>query len=454
MTREPVGDEPDEVTELAFSLEQNGGFGQTIGRLRLSASTEDPERLALGPFGIQLLRTTPRTAQVEAGLERFFRRWNLARRELAWLEEMLAGRKLATTPVMEELAAPRETFILTRGDHLQPGARVGPATPKSLHAWDEALPRNRLGLAKWLVDPSNPLVARATVNRWWAQLFGRGLVPTPEDFGTQGERPSHPDLLDWLAVELVSSGWSMKHVIKLMVMSATYQQSSNVTPELLERDPRNELHARAPRLRLAAEQIRDNALAISGLLAQDVGGPPVYPPQPPELWRHVGRHPPRYVTAADEDRFRRGVYVVWRRVAPHPSFVNFDAPDRTSCVVARSRTNTPLQALTLMNDEAYVEMAVALARRILALDAPDEARIAYGFRLATGRIPKPAEARVVARLLDAQRARIGARPSDAIKLVEATATYLPGRLGDERDLAAWFLVANLLLNLDETITRG
>jgi hypothetical protein len=246
----------------------------------------------------------------------------------------------------------------------------------------------------------------------------------------------------------------MKHVIKLMVMSATYQQSSNVTPELLERDPRNELHARAPRLRLAAEQIRDNALAISGLLAQDVGGPPVYPPQPPELWRHVGRHPPRYVTAADEDRFRRGVYVVWRRVAPHPSFVNFDAPDRTSCVVARSRTNTPLQALTLMNDEAYVEMAVALARRILALDAPDEARIAYGFRLATGRIPKPAEARVVARLLDAQRARIGARPSDAIKLVEATATYLPGRLGDERDLAAWFLVANLLLNLDETITRG
>jgi hypothetical protein len=207
LTREPVGDEPDEVTELAFSLEQNGGFGQTIGRLRLSASTEDPERLALGPFGIQLLRTTPRTAQVEAGLERFFRRWNLARRELAWLEEMLAGKKLATTPVIEELAAPRETFILTRGDHLQPGARVGPATPKSLHAWDEALPRNRLGLAKWLVDPSNPLVARATVNRWWAQLFGRGLVPTPEDFGTQGERPSHPDLLDWLAVELVSSGW-------------------------------------------------------------------------------------------------------------------------------------------------------------------------------------------------------------------------------------------------------
>jgi len=308
-------------------------------------------------------------------------------------------------------------------------------------------------LARWLVDPANPLVGRVTVNRWWMEFFGRGIVNTPEDFGTQGDRPTHPQLLDWLAVEFVRRSWSMKQMHRLIVTSATYQQSSRITPQLLARDPYNSLYARGPRVRLSAEAIRDNALAISGLLSPKMHGPPVYPPQPPGIWRHIGRNEPKYITSRGLDRYRRGLYVVWRRSAPYPSFVNFDAPDRASCVVRRSRTNTPLQALTLMNDPVYVELARAFAKRLLT-DHPEmslDRRIDYAFRLCLSRSPKPSEARFLTDVYRKQFVRYRAHPQAARKL---TATKKHAAAEDVEQWAAWIYVSNILLNLDETITKG
>ena len=280
------------------------------------------------------------------------------------LRKQLAGIQPTTSLVMVEQQKPRTTNIFKRGNFLTPGDAVQAGTPRALHQMAKDAPRDRLGLARWLVSSENPLVARVTVNRWWAEFFGHGLVWTEEDFGTQGEPPTHPQLLDWLAVEFMESGWSMKHIHELIVASATYRQSSRVTPKLLERDPQNRLLARGPRFRLPAEMIRDNALAVSGLLSTKAAGPPVFPPQPKGVWRHVGRNAPKYIVATGEDRFRRGIYTIWRRSAPYAAFVNFDAPDRAACVVKRPRTNTPLQSLTLLNDAAYVEMALALATRM------------------------------------------------------------------------------------------
>jgi len=278
-------------------------------------------------------------------------------------------------------------------------------------------------------------------------------VATLEDFGTQGEPPTHPGLLDWLAVELVESGWSMKHVHKQIVMSATYRQSSRVTPELFERDPDNKLLARGPRFRISAEAIRDNGLAISGLLSTKMGGPPIFPPQPAGLWRHVGRNAPVYRVAEGPDRFRRGIYVIWRRSAPYASFVNFDATDRAATCVRRPRTNTPLQALTLLNDPAFIEMACALARRILTdrQDLSIEERARYGFRLAVSREPTADELSHLVQVYREEHARATAN-LDAAHQLFADAQPAPDI--DPAELAAWFYVANILLNLDETITKG
>jgi hypothetical protein len=317
---------------------------------------------------------------------------------------------------------------------------------------------NRLDLARWLVDARNPLVARVTVNHWWAEIFGAGLVRTAEDFGTQGQAPTHPSLLDWLAVELRHDGWSMKRTLRRIVTSATYCQTSRLRGDLLERDFANRLLARGPRFRLAAESLRDHALAVSGLLSDKMHGAPVFPPQPPNLWRQIGRNEPKYVVSRSEDRFRRGVYVVWRRAAPYPSFVNFDAPDRASCVVRRSRTNTPLQALTLMNDEAYVEAAKALAYRLMT-DGPPTAsirdRVVHGFLLCTSRHPREAEISHLAEVYTSQVARFLANPA-AARAVRGTFRCSADSRADTtvRHWASWFFVASILLNLDETITKG
>jgi len=341
--------------------------------------------------------------------------------------------------VMQQAGEPRESFIFNRGNFLDPGEPVSAATPEVLPPMDEELPRDRFGLAKWLVDRDHPLTARVTVNRWWATIFGRGLVGTVEDFGSKGELPSHPQLLDWLALEFMeptapdAAAWSMKHVLRLILNSATYRQSSDMPSFLREIDDRNLLLARGPRLRLHAEAIRDNALEIAGLLHPEVGGPPVFPPQPDGMWEKVGglRYP--YPTSEGADAHRRGLYIFLRRSAPYPSLVTFDATNRLACTVKRSRSNTPLQALTLLNDPVYVEAADALATRLRDHADDDRARLRHGFRLAVSRPPEPPELEVLENLLaDSRDARAG-QP--------------------QAERAAWRDLASTLLNLDETITK-
>jgi len=440
-------------TDLVFQLRQNYGTGRTIGRLRISAVT--------GNFGHSKLPAPVAAAlRVPAGKrsakeKKTVRDHYLAQQpQLAHLREQLAEVKKqsdaiapATTLVMVEMR------IFKRGSFLDPGRQVEPGAPRVLHELPQDAPRNRLGLAQWLVSRENPLTARVAVNRWWAEIFGRGLVATLEDFGTQGDAPTHPGLLDWLAVEFMDSGWSMKHMHKLMVMSRTYRQSSQIRSSLQASDPYNRLLARAARFRLPAETIRDNALAISGLLSKEMGGPPIYPPQPSNIWRHVGRNAPKYLTSSGNDRFRRGIYVVWRRSAPYPSFVNFDAPDRSACTVERPRTNTPLQALTLLNDPAYVEMTRALARRVVAEKSAASLaeQVRYAFRLCVAREPTDREQKLLLDIYRREFARFSKDPAAAGQLYE-NAKFASD--AEAAQLGAWYFLANILLNLDETITRG
>jgi hypothetical protein len=375
------------------------------------------------------------------------------RERMKQVDKQLAARKPPTSLVMVEMNESRETYVMKRGEFLSPGERVEPSVPRSLHQPTDGLPPNRLGLARWLVSADNPLVARVVVNRWWAEFFGDGLVTTLEDFGTQGERPTHPELLDWLAVEFTENGWSRKHIHRLIVMSATYRQSSAISGDTPQRDPHNRLYARGPRGRLHAETIRDNALAASGLLSLRLGGPPVYPVQPDGVWRVIGQVDNTYHTSNGDDRYRRGLYTVWRRSAPYPSFVAFDAPDRAACVVKRPRTNTPLQALTLLNDPAYTEAALALARRMMddRTDGNVRDRVRYGFRSCLARQPSAEELRALVSLYRDQYARLTSNATAAAAIVEDS-EHTDGV--DVTELAAWYFVATVLLNLDEMITKG
>jgi mono/diheme cytochrome c family protein len=361
--------------------------------------------------------------------------------------------KPPSTLVMVEGKA-RPTHVFQRGDYRRPGDRVQPDTPETLHSPNAKLPPNRLGLAQWITSRDNPLLARVTINRWWAELFGRGIVATVEEFGIQGDPPTHPELLDWLAVELMERGWSMKHLLREIVLSATYAQSSKITPQLLERDPENKLLARGSRVRLRAESIRDLGLAASGTLSAKMFGPPVMPYQPPGLWKTTGRNAPVWKENTDEDRFRRGVYVVWRRAVPYPSFVAFDAPDRASCVVKRSRTNTPLQALALLNDPAFLEMALALAVQVQEESADDRGRLTQAWRRVLTRAPSANELDALAELLRSKLDHYRAHPEKARALLDGVRGVRTPTGSDAVHLAAWFHVANVLLNLDEAITKG
>ena len=370
------------------------------------------------------------------------------------LKKKLQEVKPATTLVMTDTMS-RDTNILIRGQFLNKGVEVVADAPAILHGFPQNEERNRLGFAKWLVSKQNPLVARVVVNRWWNEIFGRGLVTTSEDFGTQGDPPSHPKLLDWLAVDFMENNWSMKHIHKLICMSATYRQSSKITQEKLERDPQNIWLSRGARIRLPAELIRDNALKVSGLLSDGSGGPPVYPPQPDGLWKQTGRNEPVYQTNKDEKRFRRGIYVVWRRAAPPPGFVAFDAPDRMSCVVDRPVTNTPLQALNLMNDAVFVEAAKHLASRIV-IELPEstiEQKIEFAFQSVLARKPNQPEIQVLARLFRQELAQMDAKKQKSF--FESFPKTLPNLSKRQMtEIAAWFAVTNTLLNLDEAITKS
>jgi hypothetical protein len=371
-------------------------------------------------------------------------------RDMARERRLLFADSIPTVMIMQE-SGDKPTHLLRRGAYDMPGELVEPGVPKVLPALEPGWENNRLGLARWLVSRSNPLTARVAVNRFWQMLFGTGLVKTVDDFGSQGERPSHPELLDWLAVEFMDSGWDVKHLLKTIVESAAYRQSSKTRPELLERDPDNRLLARGTRFRLPAETIRDQALAAAGLLNEEMGGPPVKPYQPAGLWSEVSSG--EYQRDSGEALYRRSLYSYWRRTIPPPTMTVFDAADRETCRVQRARTDTPLQALTLMNDVTFVEASRKLAERMMKEggDASGD-RLTYGFRLVTGRPAGPQELAVLAgmfqQFVDAYRKdrasaqgllREGEAPRDASL--------------DPREVAAYTAVASLILNTDEAVTR-
>jgi mono/diheme cytochrome c family protein len=470
-TAAPV-DAGDSAT-LSITLRQDFGEARTIGRLRLSAITGDVQAISF-PEDIVAIVGTPAAQRKPAQETRLAdlylstsAGWKKLLAERKKIDDALKRLQPPSTLAMQELEQPRMSAMFVRGNFMEKGEPVQPAVPDFLHPikTPPASRPNRLDLAQWLVSPENPLVARVTVNRWWAEIFGHGLVTTPEDFGLKGELPTHPELLDWLAVEFMARGWSMKQVHRLIVTSATYRQSSSVTPELLRIDDRNTLYARGPRFRMEAEMIRDNALAVAGLLSPKLGGPPVKPYQPAGLWESkVGGLRVAYNVSEGEDRHRRGLYTVWKRTSPYPSFINFDATNRTACTVSRPRSNTPLQALTLLNDPVYVEAAMALARRTLAEKPAGSVteRIRHAFQLCLARAPADREVQTLTRLYDQQLAASresvtrgdsapkAKAPRKATKSIESPKS--PDI--DPAEFAAWQSVAAALLNLDETITKG
>jgi hypothetical protein len=377
--------------------------------------------------------------------------------------KMLQARKkqlekaIPTVMVMEEMEKPRDTFILGRGDYRNHLEKVTPAIPAALPPLPKGAPLNRLGLAQWLVDPAHPLTARVAVNRYWQMYFGTGLVKTTEDFGSQGEAPSHPELLDWLATEFIRPGWDVRAMQRLIVTSAAYRQASRVTPELLERDPENRLLARGPRFRLPAEMIRDNALSIAGLLHEQIGGPSVFPYQPKGLWEETAYgdvySAQTYSPGAGPDLYRRSMYSFWKRTSPPPSLNTFDAPDREKCTGRRARTNTPLQALALLNDPTYVEASRALAQRMIVEAGRDPAaRINFAFRLAIARKPTAKERQVLRGLAEREVAGYRRDTEAAQRLLHVGESKFDNKL-DVGELAAWTTVASVILNLDETITK-
>jgi hypothetical protein len=449
-----------------------------LGHFRLSA-TDARSPLGADPIPAEVTKiiaiaSGSRSAEQQTTLRKFYRE-NVSLAHADVKERLTALRKEQdeaesterTTMVMEEMSKPRDTFILLRGQYDQHGEKVSPDTPKSLPSMPAGAPHDRLGLAEWLTSPSHPLTARVAVNRYWQAFFGTGIVKTPGDFGSQGEEPSHPALLDWLASEFMTPSdpsipkWDVKAMVRLIVTSATYRQSSVVTPELLARDPENRLLARGSRLRLPAEFIRDQALSISGLLNPEIGGRSVEPYQPPGLWEELmsradGAKWTAQVYQQDHgaDLYRRTMYTFWKRTSPPSSLTTFDAPDRETCVVHRSITNTPLQALVLMNDPTYVEASRKLAERMMNEAGPDEnSRISFAFQNATARQPRAQELAVLKRIYDAQLDAYHHDPSAADKLLKIGESPRDEKL-DAPDLAAWTTVASVILNLDETITRG
>jgi hypothetical protein len=372
-------------------------------------------------------------------------------------ERAALDKVVPTSMVMEEMQKPRETHVLGRGDYRNLGEKVLPGVPSSLPPLPAGAPANRLSLARWLCDPSHPLTARVAVNRYWQMYFGYGIVKTSEDFGSQGEAPVHAELLDWLATEFVQTGWDIKRMQHLIVSSAAYRQSSHVTPELVERDPENRLLARGPRFRLPAEMVRDNALAASGMLNGAIGGPSVSPYQPKGLWEEMAFgdvfSAQTYAQSTGKDLYRRSMYTFWKRTVPPPSLATFDAPDREKCTARRALTNTPLQALVLMNDPTYVEAARALAQRTLMEAGGNSAkRVQFAFRQATGRKPSPEEIQLLSSLAQKQETLYRRDKQRASELVHVGESPANAKLNPS-ELAAWTVVASSILNLDETITK-
>jgi len=454
-------------TELRVRLES--GTGGTAGvPVRFRLATTEAE--ALGSFlelpepirGVLLSEALVVSEAQRLALRKYYRQKFIS--EVQQSERLLASRRKerddfrnswASTMVMRDVEKPKDTFLLVRGQYNNRGEKVTMGVPEQLYRWNEAFPNNRLGLAKWLLDPSHPLTSRVAVNQYWQKLFGTGIVKTTEEFGSQGDWPSHPDLLDWLATEFIGSGWNIKAVQRRIVLSATYRQDSVVSREALEKDPENRLFSRGPRFRVEAEGVRDIAMSVSGLLVPKVGGPSVFPYQPAGLWGQVSFEGTRdYPQSDGSENYRRGLYTYWRRSIPYASFTIFDAPTRETCTVRRPRTNTPLQALNLMNDPVYVEAARALGLRILKQGgATPDSRIEYAFRVCLGRLPAQRERDVLRAALQREVGRFAEDREAANRLIHVGTTRPPVDV-DIAELAAWTVLSSTLLNLDETINKG
>jgi hypothetical protein len=464
-------------SRLQLAIEHTASAeGCRPARLRASASSD--ERLteyALVPGSIlELLSKGPsqRNEEQRAATSEYYRahvdpEFKPQRKRLTQLRKEMAAVKPNTVPVMRELPGDKQrvTHVQFRGNYESLGKEVSMAIPAAFHPLPKGGPLNRLTLANWLMDKDNPLTARVLANRLWEQIFGNGIVRTSDDFGSQGDLPTHPELLDWLACQLRDGGdvangraldparpWDIKAFFKFLVTSATYRQSSRVTPELRERDPDNLLLARGPRFRVPAEVVRDQALAVSGLLSPKMYGPPVRPPSPALGLTAAFGGSLDWQTSEGEDRFRRAIYTEWRRTSPYPAMATFDAPNREVCALRRPRSNTPLQALVVLNDPVFVEASQALGRRIDAAAGSNAEKIAYGFRLCLARPPHEAEVRRLLEFYEQARANYAAKPEEG-KLVIGAETQAGPNPQNIADLAAWTALGNVLLNLDEMLMR-
>lgn len=420
---------------LRVTISQQFGDSFTLRRFRLSTSSEDP-LLLKAPSG------SPSVRKLRDALSG------------AYDEQKNFNERIVRLPIMRELPGDkrRETKIHRRGNFLDPGDAVTPAVPAAFGPIPTGMPLNRLGVAAWLVNRDNPLTPRVWANRIWARLSGIGIVETEEDFGALGSPPSNPELLDWLAAEYRDNGWSIKKIIKTIVMSDTYRQASDITPALLDADPRDLIQSRGSRYRLGAEVVRDQALSVAGMLSMKMGGPPVMPPQPAGLWRstYSGK---TWIDARGEDRFRRGLYTYLKRTTPYPSMITFDGGSGEVCQIRRLRTNTPLQALVTLNDPVYLEAAGGLARRMLAEATTTKARALRGLRLALIRTVSDAEVEPLIALQSDVEKTFAGSPAKADALIGAAGSSVPAGIS-KHEFAAWIVVANAILNLDEFLTRN
>ncbi len=456
--KEPVT--PGRSGKLRLTLRQEGIHQMTIGRFRISITSDTgPVRASGVPAEIEAILVRPADQRTAEETKRLRDQYLAVAPELAKHNEKIEALRKSmprfnTSMIMQERPAKfaRSTFIHKRGEFLKPTEKVEADVPGVLPPLPASATKNRLTFANWLMDESNPLVARVVMNQFWQAFFGRGLVATVEDFGTRGEAPSHPELLDWLATEFPRQGWSTKTMHRLIVLSATYRQDSHVSPELLARDPKNILLSRGARFRVEAEVVRDIALSAAGLLTPKIGGPSVFPPQPDGVTTLAYGQTP-WTASKGPDRFRRGLYTYIKRTAPYAAYSTMDAPTPETTCVRRERSNTPLQALTVLNDLVFVEASRALARRVLAEASPNlDDRLRYAVRICLSREPQPDELALLRRFHDHQLARFEHKELDAAKVMGVN----PKSAGDSQtlpELAAWTTVARSLLNLDETITK-
>ena len=432
-----LGDQPADTVELDLLLAAGAPDPELLAAAERSAAERSPEDWRL----LAELRMAEDSALAPA------------RTAHAALEEQLAGLEMPRTPVLVELPADkrRTTHVLIKGNFLVPGDVVEASVPAALHPWPKGQPHDRLGLARWLTDARSPLTARVAVNRLWARLFGRGLVATEEDFGNQGSPPTHPALLDHLALGFQRSGWDQKALLRRLVTSATYRQTSAQDPARGSIDPGNRWLSRGPRVRLEAEMVRDVALVASGLFSPTVGGPSIFPPQPEGLWQAAFNGQRSWIESQGPDRYRRGLYVFLRRSIPYPAMDAFDVPNREICNARRIATNTPLQALVTLNDPAFVELAQGLARRMYAAGDSAVERAAFGLRETLVRPADPFDMQIVARLVDAERAA-GRSTEESISLAcDPLGPLAEGQ--DPAELAAWTVAASVLLNQDAVLTK-